>query len=375
MHGGKAMERTGLLWFACALAVIGIAPGQAPASEIVLHSFGCPPKGANPYAGLIRESAGNLYGTAANGGAVNKGVVFKRASSGHQTVLYSFTGGADGGYPYAGVIRDSAGNLYGTTYYGGGANAGVVYKLDTTGHETVLYSFTAGADGGNPYAGVIRDSAGNLYGTTYYGGTANAGVVYKLDSTGQETVLYTFTAWPDGAYPQAGVIRDSAGNLYGTTYQGGTGGAGTVYEVDTTGHEVVLYSFPAEASGGFPHAGVIRDSAGNLYGTTYFRGRANAGVVYKLDTTGNETVLYSFTGGADGGAPYAGVIRDPAGNLYGTTYYGGAAADTAGHETVLYSFTGGADGGQPAAGVIRDSAGNLYGTTYYGGAADDWGVV
>jgi uncharacterized repeat protein (TIGR03803 family) len=307
--------------------------------------------------------------------------VFKLDTSGHQTVLYSFTGGADGGYPYAGVIRDSAGNLYGTTYYGGGANAGVVYKLDTTGHETVLYSFTAGADGGNPYAGVIRDSAGNLYGTTYYGGTANAGVVYKLDSTGQETVLYTFTAWPDGAYPQAGVIRDSAGNLYGTTYQGGTGGAGTVYEVDTTGHEVVLYSFPAEASGGFPHAGVIRDSAGNLYGTTYFRGRANAGVVYKLDTTGHETVLYSFTGGADGGAPFAGVIRDPAGNLYGTTYFGGTAnagvvykLDTAGHETVLYSFTGVADGRHPQAGVIRDPAGNLYGTANSGGAPNG-GVV
>src|ERR1017187_205508 len=381
MHGGKAMERTGLLWFACALAVIGIAPGQAPASEIVLHSFGCPPKGANPYAGVIRDSAGNLYGTAANGGAANKGAVFKLDTSGHQTVLYSFTGGADGGYPYAGVIRDSAGNLYGTTYYGGGANAGVVYKLDTTGHETVLYSFTAGADGGNPYAGVIRDSAGNLYGTTYYGGTANAGVVYKLDSTGQETVLYTFTAWPDGAYPQAGVIRDSAGNLYGTTYQGGTGGAGTVYEVDTTGHEVVLYSFPAEASGGFPHAGVIRDSAGNLYGTTYFRGRANAGVVYKLGNTGHETVLYNCTGGADGSYPQAGVIRDAAGNLYGTTYNGGTTGygvvyklDTTGHETVLYSFTGGADGGYPSAGVVGDSAGNLYGTTFSGGTANA-GVV
>src|ERR1017187_10025179 len=380
MHGGKAMERTGLLWFACALAVIGIAPGQAPASEIVLHSFGCPPKGANPYAGVIRDSAGNLYGTAANGGAANKGAVFKLDTSGHQTVLYSFTGGADGGYPYAGVIRDSAGNLYGTTYYGGGANAGVVYKLDTTGHETVLYSFTAGADGGNPYAGVIRDSAGNLYGTTYYGGTANAGVVYKLDSTGQETVLYTFTAWPDGAYPQAGVIRDSAGNLYGTTYQGGTGGAGTVYEVDTTGHELLLYSFPAEASGGFPHAGVIRDSAGNLYGTTYFRGRANAGVVYKLDTAGHETVLYSFTGVADGRHPQAGVIRDPAGNLYGTANSGGAPnggvvykLDTAGHETV-YAFPGGAGGRYPSAGVIGDSAGNLYVTTSTGGAQNA-GVV
>src|ERR1022692_3047842 len=245
MHGGKAMERTGLLWFACALAVIGIAPGQAPASEIVLHSFGCPPKGANPYAGVIRDSAGNLYGTAANGGAANKGVVFKLDTSGHQTVLYSFTGGADGGYPYAGVIRDSDGNLYGTTYYGGGANAGVVYKLDTTGHETVLYSFTGGADGGAPFAGVIRDPAGNLYGTTYFGGTANAGVVYKLDTAGHETVLYSFTGVADGRHPQAGVIRDPAGNLYGTAYSGGTANAGVVYKLDTAGHETVLYTTPA----------------------------------------------------------------------------------------------------------------------------------
>src|ERR1022692_3872096 len=221
MHGGKAMESAGLLWFACALAVIGIAPGQAPASEIVLHSFGCPPQGANPYAGVIRDSAGNIYGTAANGGAANKGVVFKLDTSGHQTVLYSFTGGADGGYPYAGVIRDSAGNLYGTTYYGGTANAGVVYKLDSTGQETVLYTFTAWPDGAYPQAGVIRDSAGNLYGTTYLRGTASAGVVYKLDTTGHETVLYSFTGGADGGAPYAGVIRDSAGNLFGTTSAGG----------------------------------------------------------------------------------------------------------------------------------------------------------
>jgi uncharacterized repeat protein (TIGR03803 family) len=355
--------------------------------ETVLYTFTGGADGGDPWSGVIRGSAGNLYGTTRFGGTAGAGVVYKLDTTGHETVLYSFTGGftggPDGSYPYAGVIGDSAGNLYGTTYQGGTAGKGTVYKLDSAGHETVLCSFPAGADGENPYAGVIGDSAGNLYGTTTSGGTANAGVVYKLDSAG-ETVLYSFTGGADGGYPIAGVIFDSAGNLYGTTYDGGAGKHGVVYKLDMAGRETVLYSFTGGADGGGPYAGVVRDSTGNLYGTTYYGGgTANAGVVYKVDTAGHETVLYSFTGGADGGAPYAGVIRDPAGNLYGTTYYGGGTAnagvvykvDTAGHETVLYSFTGGADGGQPAAGVIRDSAGNLYGTTYYGGAADDWGVV
>ena len=188
----------------------------------MLHNFASPPKGASPYAGVIRDSAGNLYGTTFGGGTAGRGVVYKLDTAGHETVLYSFTGGADGGDPYAGVIRDSAGDLYGTTFGGGAAGAGVVYKLDPADHETVLYSFTGGADGGNPYAGVIPDSAGDLYGTTFGGGAAGAGVVYKLDPADHETVLYSFTGGADGGNPYAGVIPDSAGNLYGTTYGGGT---------------------------------------------------------------------------------------------------------------------------------------------------------
>jgi uncharacterized repeat protein (TIGR03803 family) len=185
------------------------------------------------------------------------------------TVLHRFQGSpADGQIPQAGVIGDSAGNLYGTTKYGGASNAGVVFKLDKTG-ETVLYSFTGGADGDQPGAGVIRDSAGNLYGTTSAGGTFGYGVVYKLDTTGKYTVLYSFKGGADGANPFAGLVRDSAGNLYGTTYCGGTG-----------------------------------SSAGCVTG---------AGVVYKLDTSGTETVLHGFTGGADGANPYSGVVRDEAG--------------------------------------------------------------
>jgi uncharacterized repeat protein (TIGR03803 family) len=252
----------GLLWLAGALAGMGMAQAQAQTGkEIVLHSFAANlPKGGFPYAGVIRDSAGNLYGTTYSGGTANAGVVFKVNAAGHQAVLYSFTGGADGGHPHAGVIRDPAGNLYGTAG-GGPAGAGVVYELDAAGQETVLYSFTGGADGLGPNAGVIRDSAGNLYGTTYGGGTAGAGVVYKLDTVGQETVLYSFTGGADGGEPIAGVIRDSAGNLYGTAEYGGTAGWGVVYKLDTAGHEAVLYSFTGGADGRYPDAGVIRDSA------------------------------------------------------------------------------------------------------------------
>jgi uncharacterized repeat protein (TIGR03803 family) len=357
---------------------MAITTAQAQtASETVLHNFASPLKGARPYAGVIRDSAGNLFGTTQSGGTAGWGVVFKMDAAGQETVLYNFSGGADGGNPQAGVISDSAGNLYGTTFEGGTAGWGVVYKLDAAGQETVLHSFTGGADGGYPAAGVIRDSAGNLYGTTVNGGRAGFGVVYKLDTAGHEKVLYSFTGGADGGDPLAGVIHDAAGNLYGTTNAGGTGYAGVVYKLDASGQETVLHNFTGGADGGQPYAGVIRDSAGNLYGTTYFGGTADWGVVYELDTAGQETVLYNFTGAADGGYPAAGVIRDPAGNLYGTTYAGGAGIsgvvyelNTAGQETALYSFTNGADGGYTTAGVVRDSEGNLYGTTGYGGAAN-----
>jgi len=189
------------------------------------------------------------------------GVLFKLDTASQYKVLHSFTGGADGGQPNA-VIRDPAGNLYGTTYAGGltggcGASpgCGVVFKLDPAGRAKVLYSFTGGTDGGNPGAGVIRDSAGNLYGSTSGGGdhtapcTYGCGVVFKLDPAGQETVLYSFTDGADGGFPQAGVIRDSTGNLYGTTYYGGSAGGfsggGVVYKVEPAGQETVLYTFPA----------------------------------------------------------------------------------------------------------------------------------
>jgi uncharacterized repeat protein (TIGR03803 family) len=389
----------------------------------VLYSF-CP--GGSPCTdgdspnGLVQDAAGNLYGTTHSGGANNGGTVFKVDSTGHETVLYSFcsVGGSkctDGGYPVAGLILDAAGNLYGTTSSGGANFGGTVFKVDNTDHETVLYSFCSVGgsnctDGAQPYAGLIRDASGNLYGTTTSGG-AFGGTVFKLDNTNHETVLYSFCSvggsnCTDGAQPYAGLIRDTAGNLYGTTNSGGANNFhGTVFKVDNTDHETVLYSFCPGGSpctdGADPYAGVIRDTAGNLYGTTTGGGNPgncgyspNCGTVFKVDSAGHETVLYSFCSVivngncADGAGAFASLIQDAAGNLYGTTRYGGGNSnstclggssgfcgtvfmvDGTGHETVLYNFcseSNCADGDSPGAALIQDAGGNLYGTTLGGG--------
>jgi len=355
----------------------------------VLYAFPGPAGGQYPRAsGVIFGSDGHLYGATNYGGGHGAGVLYRMDGDGDEKVLFTFDFFTANGFgqPDQGVIRDSDGNLYGATFIGQADvhyGFGVVYKVDPTGHATVLHNFTNGADGGYPN-NVIRDSKGNLYGTAESGGTsaAAAGVVFKIDNSGNDTVLYNFTGGADGGFPLGGLIRDSAGNLYGTTNGGGASGAGVVFKLDTSGNETVLYNFTGGADGGFPLGGLIRGSAGNLYGTTNGGGASGAGVVFKVDTSGNETVLYSFTGGADGGYPLWVVLaRDSAGNLYGTTAGGGASGngvvfklDTSGNETVLHSFTGGADGSSPYAGVVLGPNGNLYGTTPFGGQTNG-GVV
>jgi uncharacterized repeat protein (TIGR03803 family) len=341
----------------------------------VLYSFTGMPDGANPYAGLIRDAAGNLYGTTSSGGMSDGGTVFMLDTTGKEIVLHRFTD-RDGAEPLAGLVRDATtGNFYGTTAFGGRHHSGTVFMLDTTGKETVLHSFTGRADGLNPEAGLIRDAAGNLLGTTFGGGHFGSGTVFKLHATGKGKVLHSFNG-TNGAVPVAGLIRDGAGNLYGTTRNGGASNQGTVFMLDTTGKETVLHSFTGQ-DGRFPLAGLIRDEAGNLYGTTSDGGAFFYGAVFKLDTTGKETVLYSFTGGADGSSPQAGLIRDSAGNLFGTAFGGGSfnngtvfKLDATGQETVLHSFAGGADGFGPRGGLILDEAGNFYGTTFFGGASN-----
>jgi uncharacterized repeat protein (TIGR03803 family) len=284
------------------------------------------------------DSAGNLYGTTYNGGSTGNGTVFKRDAAGNETVLYSFKGmsNGDGANPQAGLVLDSVGNLYGTTTYGGTAGGGTAFKLDPAGTETVLHSFGAAAtDGTHPIAGLIMDGRGNLYGTTYDGGTQGSGTVFKVDPAGTETVLHNFTgnngaSSNDGGAPYAGLIMDSKGTLYGTTEVGGTGnGSGTVFELaPKSGRVTVLFSSGSvngSLDGVFPHGELAIDSKGNLYGTTYVGGSTYSGVVFKVvPKTGQETVLYNFTGiNGDGSNPQGALITDSAGKLYGTTTRGG----------------------------------------------------
>ena len=372
-------------WFSVMAAIISLA-GLAEAqqySEVSLHNFVPPPKGAVPRSGVVSDASGNLYGTAYSGGTVNQGVVYKVSLSGVVKVLHSFSGGLDGAYPIAGVTLDGSGNIYGTTSAGGGANVGVVYEIDTSGHETVLYSFTGGSDGGIPFGGVVLDSAENAYGTTLEGGPYYAGVVFKVTPAGQETVLYSFTGGADGSGPEAGLIRDSKGDLYGTTSAGGLGegdlGNGTVYKLSASGLETVLYSFKGGTDGQYPEAGLARDSSGNLYGTTFAGGSGNNGVVFKIGLGGAETVLHPFSGGSDGAQPQAGITLDASGNIYGTTAaggldYGGVVFELspAGQETVLFSFNffSPVDGSSPHSTLIFGAGGDLFGTTEGGGPAN-----
>jgi uncharacterized repeat protein (TIGR03803 family) len=392
------------------VSVITVQPAQARKFK-VLHTFHGP-NGYGPGGVLVRDAAGNLFGTTEAGGTgkcgtSGCGTAFKLNSYGKQVWLYSFDG-PNGSSPSAGLLRNAAGSLFGTTVEGGkstkvcggiqASGCGVVFNLDKMGKEAVLHKFTGNPDGYFPEALLVEDSAGNLYGTTVAGGVHGSGTVFKIDKTGKETVLHNFAGKPDGALPYPGVIRDAAGNLYGVTSDGGTGtacdfGCGTVFEVDTTGKETILHDFDRGADGADPDSVLLFDSQGNLYGTTAAGGNGECGgtgcgTVFELSPqpggSWKETVLYAFcslSGCADGEAPGTGpLVRDAHGNLYGTTYFGGAhrncngdacgvvfRLDTSGKETVLYSFTGGAGGAFPLAGLVMDATGALYGTTQGGG--------
>ena len=419
---GKSSHR--MLSTTLVLLVFGALLGAAWAQkESVLYSFCAQTSCADgelPVAGLVFDQNGNLYGATPSGGTNGRGVAFKLTPKGKERVLYSFCAQSnctDGGYPEAGVVFDPEGNLYGTTVSGGvyydacdGFGCGTVFKLTPAGQETVLDSF-AGYYGYAPVAGVVFDQKGNLYGTTLSGGdydrecfvneSEGCGVVFKLTPEGKETILYSFCAQTnctDGASPDAGVVLDQRGNLYGTTNQGGVYGngcgivgCGVVFKITPEGKYRVLHTFCAEdacADGANPVAGLVLDQEGNLYGTTSWGGANREGVVFKLTPKGKETVLYSFcaqTNCTDGSNPVAGLVFDQKGNLYGTTRFGGAydgcysgvgcglvfKLTPKGKETVLYSFcaqTNCTDGAIPYAGLVFDRKGNLYGTTQYGGA-------
>jgi len=306
----------------------------------VLYRFTGGTDGSQPFAGLILDTSGNLYGTTPQGGAFGNGVVFKltKNSDGSWTesVLHAFAGGTDGATPYAEVTFDTSGNLYGTTQYGGASSAGTVFQLapnsDGTWTERVLYSFTGGSDGANPFSGVIFDGGGNLYGTTYYGGASGAGVVYKLtpnsDGTWIERVLHTFTGGLDGMIPSGTLVFDPMGRLYGVA-QGVNGDYGNVFKLTLGANgkwsDQVLYVFQGDQDGAYPVGGVVLDTAGNLYGTTNagFNTRGGAGQLFKLVRGMWPKYAYLFGGPPqDGGNSTAPVVFDAAGNLYGTAYDG-----------------------------------------------------
>jgi uncharacterized repeat protein (TIGR03803 family) len=381
--------------------------------------------GASPAGGLIQNgTTSEFFGTTTEGGGSGCGgngcgTVYEvdAVKGGTQTVVYAFQGGSDGANPAASLVTDSNGNLYGTTGEGGGTGCGgrgcgTIFEIASGGKETVLYSFCQQpdcADGANPLGGLIlvesgknKAAGGKVVGMASSGGSQGYGVAFSLGTDGTETVLYSFcqqSNCADGASPSGGLISDKAGNLYGTTVDGGSAGYGTVFEIAAGGTESVLYSFCQQANcadGASPSGGLVMDGSGKnkaaggkVVGMSSSGGSQGYGVVFSLTSGGEETVLYSFcqqANCADGANPHGGLImvksgknKAAGGKVVGMSSSGGSqgygvafSLTTGGTEKVLYSFCkqrGCADGAHPMSGLVSDTAGNLYGTTEMGGGA------
>jgi uncharacterized repeat protein (TIGR03803 family) len=355
--------------------------------------------GGDPVAGLTVDSEGNLYGTTEAGGSgpcadffiAGCGVVFRLSKDGQFTTLYQFQGGTDGSAPYAGVTRDAKGNLYGTTFAGGGTHCvfapevgcGTIFKLDSRGSETVLYRFSGGSDGAGPAANLYLDAEGNLWGTTELGGiftnplcsSGGCGTLFRLD---RNHTLHSrpFQGPPnEGSAPLGGLVADPRGNIYGTTYQGGPFNGGTLFKISPTRKLTTLHIFNIAAGDAGNPTGLLI-SGGKLYGPGASGGADQGGAIYQVDLSG-EHLLYSFGEGNDESILFAQgtLARASDGTLYGTTSLGFLgdfdgevyALDATGNFTEVHKFLGAPDGDTPKAGVIRDAAGNIYGTTERGG--------
>lgn len=337
--------------------------------------------GANPQSTLVQGVDGNFYGTTRGGGANNGGTVFKipPVVGGPVTPLYNFcslSNCSDGAAPWAGLVQGADGNFYGTTSAGGTNNDGTVFKITSAGTLTTLYSF-AGTDGSTPKGALVQASNGNFYGTTSLGGANSLGTVFQITPGGTLTTLYSF-AGPDGASPGTGLIQANDGNFYGTTKSGGTNNDGTIFQITPGGALTTLHSF-AGPDGQTPGAPLIQAIDGNLYGTTRSGGTNSDGTVFRISLGGGLTTLYSFSGiGNDGNQPRASLVQATDGNFYGTTELGGSGnvgtifeVTPAGTLTTLHNFNGTGDGAEPGAGLVEGTDGNLYGTTYAGGANGD----
>jgi len=409
----KLIEHAYLVGAVLVLFLVSLAQGT---TESTVYSFGAPGSGDGmyPFCNLLFDAKGNLYGTTVQGGTYGAGIVFELSRGENakwiETVLYEFTGHNDGGEPFAGLVFDSEGNLYGTGSSGGVNGTGVVFELSPQGGSwtyNVLYSFGPYPDSGDgvgPNSTLVFDKQHNLYGTTSEGGNAGCfqgcGIVFELSPiTGggwKEQVIHAFeTNGTDGELPTGGVIVGSDGDLYGTTQNGGTAGSGVLYQLKYSLSkkewiESLVHQFIGGSDGSFPINVVLIEDRGSLYGTTEGGGANSQGTVFQTQfskkTGWQTTILYSFGPqySGNGMLPEAGVTMDRKGNLYGTTFYGGAyyyygtvfklskSKNDKWAGTVLYSFTGGADGFYPEARITIEN-GWLYGTTTNGG--DGSGVV
>jgi uncharacterized repeat protein (TIGR03803 family) len=367
---------------------------SATSSESVLHSFTGGSDGGNAATGLVLDGNGNLYGTTVTGGTSQCGTIFKLMPQASppwpESVLHNFDCYADGN-PHGGVTFDRRGNLDGTTVAGGSGGScssdgcGIVFQL-TSQTENVLHNFSAGSDGFGPGGGVVFDPSGNVYGMTPDGGADSEGTIYEVWHAGRqwhEKVIHAFTGGTDGGVGSLGsLLRDRAGNLYGVTEIGGAHGNGTVFKLHATSKKqwklTTLYAFKGTSDGGSPYGGLVADGAGDLYGTTYYGGANGLGTVFELAASAHgryrERVLYSFQGYSDGSSPTATLVFQN-GELYGTTSAGGGSCGcgtifevvaSSGSETVLHAFGNGSDGAYPYYGLTPDARGNFYGATVAG---------
>lgn len=405
----------------CAILLVAMAMASTIAASaqtrgyIVIHTFHGS-DGSGPLAPLTFDNEGNLYGTTTNGGDLNCnspggcGVVFRLRANGEFAVLHSFSGGSDGQNPEAGVISGAGKTLYGTTQGGGSgcppSACGTVYQIAPNGEETVLYAFKGGpSDGVGPTGSLFQDANQNLFGTTAAGGMQGVfGTAFELTPSGEETVLHLFTNFfestPDGSIPGAGFTSDQAGNLYSTTQTGGSNnsncngvGCGTVFELTPSGaswNESVVYSFLGGTDGIQPAGNLVKDTSGDLYGVTVGGGSTNCGsfgcgIIFKLTPAPSggwtESVLYTFTGAADGANPRS-LVADSRGNLYGAATSGGRnnhgtlfSLSAGGHFAVLHSFTGGPDGATPQVGLVVDRPQTIVVGATAGGGAPNCGSI
>lgn len=362
---------------------VQLVPLNSATGFATLYTFTGTINGSTPNGGLAAGPDGLLYGSTYGGGPANAGTVFSfNPAARTLTQLYAFTGHADGDEPVTKLTLGPDGSIYGATQFGGTANAGAIFKLSSPGFQpTTLYSFQAHADGADPGGGLLIDSTGNLYGDAFQGGAYNFGNVFQINPpTLTEKTLYSFPGGANGSLP-ALLAFSAAKVILGTTREGGgAGNAGTIYQLNqATGRKRTLYQFTDAADGSAPNGPLLINSAGLVFGTTHGGGSTQAGTLYMFNiATAKLTTLYTFTGGADGSGPLGGLAADPAGNIYGVTSTVNGRAQTGalfeysattGQLTTLHDFTGGADGAIPNDCLTLDASGVLYGTTRVGGAA------